>query len=1397
MNYKGKAYLLVLAAWFLGLSSGETHAQLLTVTPHDLLPEQRVIVEGEELPQWKTLWEQARKSALQGDFEKAERQYRAVLLLKSNLEEARWELASLMMYMKRWVEAAELLELLIELTPESTLYINSLGKVMWEMGQYERAVDLFEKVYDNNPSDSIALAGLVEGLIKLNRKAEALPYLEQLVLQAPTNRGVRRYLAFLLYEDENYEKAKTHFTILTRNDDVEIEVLYKTAKTYEYLGLEQQASAYWERLLARQPQNIEAHKFLAKHYEKLEQVDRALFHLHALLVQNPDDSASYIRLGKMLENSEEYGKALTYYEKYLQQYPNDPKILQRQARVNSIMKERQQARSLQAYSVEEEQDKTDKLKGIILDFESVGRYQDAVPYYRELLSISPEDNETLEILANSLVAIEKNKGNGSMLEFLSDIATDNILLYRSMAELLRRLDHEEQLLAVLHKIHELDPTDNLSTQELAILYLNRGDLLLSRKYFSELSDSDCSNSACLEARASLAEKLYMPAHSLADYETLLKEQPGRDDIRLAVISLAAHMGLLDTAVFHAGYLQVSPSEKENYKLKVILADAYRESGYLSRAVERYHNIIAETAGNTDAAVLAFRIHCWLGLAESYEQLGLLYEAEQELRRALVLEEQRLPILEALFYLFLRSDRTEESAIWLHAFNLETEDSTQDIPVEEYHDWKNKFLQAEMYKAAGNYSQAAELYRQAVDSVPTNENNYGALPQDSSAAEAGFLILTHLAANHLQAQEYTEAEQIVLGLKKNHEGEPEILVLLEHIYQAWGKDAEAEKSAGEAKEYAGQDFGRQLKLTRLYRKYRDVPRQSETAEKAATLEPGSLAAKLLLVEAQMQTGEYFAALELLNQFLKNYPENTWFLTHQAGLLANVGKFPDALHVAEMILNENPERRDILLLQARILWEMNRWKDSVSLYETVAHHPVEEILKKDLQEQSLTVDQSPTKSSWWEVVTFSEGTPLTISQVIMTPQHAVDFSPNAQIANSVAASYYSLYRWQERFSKELSVRRSVRRREYYHAANKLEKIMKEYGSNDFLLYDLAGLYSKLERLGDEADLYREIAAQNAYFPGLPEAVQRNNLKRRPKISMVYMMKDDDGWDGYKAVRQEIFQGGGNYFQTTNQEWHLDIARINYKSTRDAQNLMSWRTMLTYDAKLSQAFGISLGGGFEKIDSGYDDTPLLYGAVTGKIADEMRAIFSARQDVVADTIASLKRNIKRRDYKIEFMFDLFPSILLGGYYDFINYSDSNWINNYTFWASYILLPEPTLLKISYNYDFYDAREGQIPGVPSDDGFAPDDHPYWSPLNYWITRFSFYFKHQLSNDALARGIPSYYTLEYSLGYDSEDNDLHELKGSFNIEIAKNYILGASYGYLDMDIYQHEEVLLSLTYRF
>ena len=96
---------------------------------------------------------------------------------------------------------------------------------------------------------------------------------------------------------------------------------------------------------------------------------------------------------------------------------------------------------------------------------AAGHYQGTIPLYRSLIGISADDEETVADLADTMLVIEEKQGRASMLAFLAEIAVDNVGIYRSVAELLRRLDREDELLAVLQKIHGLDPGDIFATQE--------------------------------------------------------------------------------------------------------------------------------------------------------------------------------------------------------------------------------------------------------------------------------------------------------------------------------------------------------------------------------------------------------------------------------------------------------------------------------------------------------------------------------------------------------------------------------------------------------------------------------------------------------------------------------------------------------------------------------------------------------------------------------------------------------------------------------------------------------------------------------------------------------------------------------------------------------------------
>ena len=73
------------------------------------------------------------------------------------------------------------------------------------------------------------------------------------------------------------------------------------------------------------------------------------------------------------------------------------------------------------------------------------------------------------------------------------------------------------------------------------------------------------------------------------------------------------------------------------------------------------------------------------------------------------------------------------------------------------------------------------------------------------------------------------------------------------------------------------------LAKLYGRYRNAARQFETVAKAVVYGDESLVAKHLIVTARIDQGEYSATLEMLDQFLHTYPDNTWFLSRKAELL----------------------------------------------------------------------------------------------------------------------------------------------------------------------------------------------------------------------------------------------------------------------------------------------------------------------------------------------------------------------------------------------------------------------------------------------------------------------------------------------------------------------------------
>jgi hypothetical protein len=300
---------------------------------------------------------------------------------------------------------------------------------------------------------------------------------------------------------------------------------------------------------------------------------------------------------------------------------------------------------------------------------------------------------------------------------------------------------------------------------------------------------------------------------------------------------------------------------------------------------------------------------------------------------------------------------------------------------------------------------------------------------------------------------------------------------------------------------------------------------------------------------------------------------------------------------------------------------------------------------------------------------------------------------------------------------------------------------------------------------------------------------------------------GRDGYLDIKQT--QGGGSVWMlpTLRQEMSASWSTIHAVSGNTDQDLWRNRFLAEYSFYPHYAVDfIAKIGGDKNADNSdeesgnahYDMVPLYHLETRGRIGDELHGFVRLTQDVVDDTVQALKEGISKRDLESGVSVDLLPRLFCGGEYLYSEYSDANHQNRYHVWVSYVLFTEPTLLRVTYGQELLHNADSNLGQNLAYDGlFAPGDHPYWSPSEYWQNLVSVHFEHQLAADVFGRSAPSYYTLDYSVGYEEGGYDSHSFGGNIFLEMSRHFLLNSRFDLIQGGQEIRKDIALSLVYRW
>ncbi|HEX9656899.1 MAG TPA: asparagine synthase (glutamine-hydrolyzing) [Bacteroidota bacterium] len=126
----------------------------------------------------------------------------------------------------------------------------------------EEAIEVFRQITEQEPQSSDAHYNLGLCYCKLQQRSQAIDALVKAVELDPKNPTTAKTLAHLLVEEEMYEEGIRLLTSILRYAPEDVETVLSLAQLYDQAGRGNDASVFYERVLALDPENAEAQTYL-------------------------------------------------------------------------------------------------------------------------------------------------------------------------------------------------------------------------------------------------------------------------------------------------------------------------------------------------------------------------------------------------------------------------------------------------------------------------------------------------------------------------------------------------------------------------------------------------------------------------------------------------------------------------------------------------------------------------------------------------------------------------------------------------------------------------------------------------------------------------------------------------------------------------------------------------------------------------------------------------------------------------------------------------------------------------------------------------------------------------------------------------------------------------------
>lgn len=219
------------------------------------------------------------------------------------------------------------LEKILERYPNLGDAMYMMARIHLDQNEQAKALGVFEKMTQTNPSDARGLLGQVEALLQMGKGDAAVKAIETELNRTPERNDIRNALANTAVRVGQYPRAIAEFNKLLASAPKDFSVVLRLAETYKRNGDDQNAIKYFRQAQDLNPNDPVAPLQLAMILERLGKGAESQPIYERVLKVDPGNVLALNNMAYLLaEKGQDLDQALAYAERAKQKLPSNPDV---------------------------------------------------------------------------------------------------------------------------------------------------------------------------------------------------------------------------------------------------------------------------------------------------------------------------------------------------------------------------------------------------------------------------------------------------------------------------------------------------------------------------------------------------------------------------------------------------------------------------------------------------------------------------------------------------------------------------------------------------------------------------------------------------------------------------------------------------------------------------------------------------------------------------------------------------------------------------------------------------------------------------------------------------------------------------------------------------------------